>query len=459
MTALASFSRQFLLQPTLMREGKGTVLRHYGFFMKSQFWTRQQLLDYQSRKLSDVILHAYNSVDYYKSLFNDSGIDPHSIKYPDDLAKLPILTRDIISENLDSLISQGIDKSSMQRVLTGGTTGKQATICRDRESSNIKMGSAYRFESFMGRQPADKLALFWPARADFSHKPSFLEKIKNRFITGDLPLFTGNYDARLFRQYCREIIDFKPVYFKVFPSALSIYINFLENEKLAPFKLSGIMTTGEPLYDHQKTRFENTFRCPVYNLYSSREAGNTACECSMHTGLHIAMETTIVEYVENSRLVPDGKIGDILITDLTNFAMPLIRYKIDDTGARLNKGCSCGRGLELMSPVVGRLTDDFYSPDGRRHSGNTLGFYLTTNSEFPIGQMQIIQETLLDFKVIITDRPVPDQRIFDFIISQMNEIIGQGINIHMEVVRELPREKSGKLRFVKCNYKPGNQAA
>jgi len=440
----------------LSREGRNSVLSHYHFFLKSQYWDKNRLREYQLSKLKIIIEHAYNSTAYYRELFDRNGIQPKAIQDFDDLQKIPILTRDVIFANQNNLISQAIDKSRIQTVMTGGTTGQQATICRDIESANLKMGSAYRFESFMGRKPSDKMAIFWPAHIDFMHKRSFKEMIKSRYILGDVAFYTGNYDVELFQKYFAELKDINPEFIKAFPSALNIFTDFLVDKHLRPMAIKGILTSGEVLNDIQRNRFENFYQCPVYNLYSSREAGNSASECAMHSGLHIAMETTIVEFAEGMSRVPEGKIGYILITDLTNFAMPLIRYRIDDSGAGLAESCTCGRNLDLMSPVVGRLTDDFYSPDGRRHSGNTLGYYITTNQDFPIGQIQIIQETLLDFKVRITDKPTPNKRILDFIKAQMHEIIGNEINIDIEIVKELPREKSGKLRFVKCNYKPGN---
>jgi phenylacetate-CoA ligase len=101
-----------------------------------------------------------------------------------------------------------------------------------------------------------------------------------------------------------------------------------------------------------------------------------------------------------------------------------------------------------MSPGIGRLFDDIKRPDGGKMSGNVLGYHLTTSRDFLIGQMQVIQESLTEFKVLITDKPRPGQEVFDFIRSKMAAILGEGITVDIEVVKDIPREKSGKTRYV-----------
>jgi phenylacetate-CoA ligase len=185
-------------------------------------------------------------------------------------------------------------------------------------------------------------------------------------------------------------------------------------------------------------------------MYGSRETGNTSCECSAHNGRHIAMETSLVEFVNDNKPVEYGETGEILITDLTNFAFPLIRYRINDYGVPQDKRCSCGRNLKLMSSAVGRVQDDIYSADGTRMSGLTFSVHLLTAFDRPIGQLQVVQKSYTDFVVRIKDKPEPTRETMDFIRSQMHKILGEAITIDIQVVREIPHEKSGKTRFVIC---------
>ena len=95
------------------------------------------------------------------------------------------------------------------------------------------------------------------------------------------------------------------------------------------------MSTGESLEPFHREIFREAFNAETFNMYGTREVGNIACECDCHEGLHIAMETSLVEVVDQGRPVADGTEGEIIVTDLTNYGFPMIRYAIEDFGCRL----------------------------------------------------------------------------------------------------------------------------
>jgi phenylacetate-CoA ligase len=444
------FLRKTALPILLNRENRGSALKHWAFFEKSQYWPRQKTLDYQWLKLKEILDHAYRTTAYYKRKFEERGLTPDSIRNFDDLMLLPILTRRDIFESARQMISDKYDVGSIQEVLTGGTTGQQATLYRDQESFNIKLGMQWRHEGWMGRKPCDRMAYIWPVHFDLHDAESWKSRLKNRLLLGDSVYFAGNYNDKLYRAFYDDIMKFRPEFMKAFPAPLENFTEFILDKKLRPPRLKGIMSTGEPLYENQRKLFSETYSCPIFDLYASREVGNSASECDAHQGLHIAMETSLIEFTRDGRQIDEGEEGEILITDLTNYAFPIIRYQINDFGALLKKRCSCGRELPLMSPGVGRLQDFFYTPDGRKQSGLTLAVHISADQKIRVGQIQIIQTKLDEFRVRITDRPTPTEDTFVFIRSRMMQMIGENIKISIEVVKELPKEKSGKTRFVIC---------
>ena len=434
----------------LKRENRGSAIKHWQFFEESQYWPRQKLLDYQWQKIIQLLRHAYETTLYYRRIFDERELTLNSFKSFDDLAQLPILTRNDLFDCQSELISSKFSRDEIHEALSGGTTGQQALIFRNQESFNLKLAMAWRHEGWMGRKPCDRMAYLWPAHIDFHAKETWKSRFKSRYLLGDAVYHVGLNDEKSFKKYYHDMEKFKPEYMKVFPSATAPFAQFLleANIKLSPLK--GIMTTGEVLYEKDRRLFENVFNCLVYDMYGSREVGNTACECSSHAGLHMAMETSFVEFTSQGKRVLPGEEGEILITDLTNLAFPMIRYQINDFGIPLNQTCSCGRELSLMSPGIGRLHDYFYTPDGVRHSGNMLGYHTSADDEVRIGQIQIVQKTLTDFLVRITNKPEPTEKVFDFIRSQMKRLVGADINIRIEIVDEIPREKSGKVKYVIC---------
>ena len=440
--------RTFVLPLLLRRDNRHESLKHWRFLDKSQYWSKQALLDYQWRRMKELLEYSYENCLYYKNLFHENGLSPESIRNFDDFSRIPILTRDHLFERRFEILSRKYDTSAVQEVMTGGTTGQQAILYRTHESFNIKGAVAWRNESWMGRKPCDKMAFFWPAHIDLYESGSWKTRIKRRYLEREVMYYSGSFAHDTMMFFYNDISKFRPSYFKVFPSALYGFTQFIMEKDLRPIKLKGILSTGEPLFENQRKLFEEIFQCPVFDMYGSREVGNTASECSAHEGLHIAMETSYLEFLSDGKPAAPGEEGEIIITDLTNYAFPLIRYRINDYGIPLDKSCRCGRNLTLMSPGIGRLFDDVWRSDGIRLSGNMLGFHLTADHHVHIGQMQIIQETMTEFRVLITNKPEPDQEVFDFIRKNMAAILGDHINVNVEVVKEIPREKSGKMRYV-----------
>lgn len=151
------------------------------------------------------------------------------------------------------------------------------------------------------------------------------------------------------------------------------------------------MTSAEVLEPADRQLIEEVFGCPVFNRYGCREVGVIASECPAHQGLHIAAEGLLVEIVQGNDPVRPGESGAILVTDLLNLGMPLIRYRIGDMGTWEEGQCPCGRGLPRLREVSGRVTDFLVGADGRLVSGVYLATYVVARRT-SLGQVQILQE-------------------------------------------------------------------
>ena len=447
MNRYSSILRKTVLPILLNRDKQGSSLRHWQALNESQYWTRQQLLDYQWQRLMSLLNHVYTTTKYYRRIFDERGLTPQSFKTFDDLTKLPILTRDLTFDHSEELLSSRYLPHEIQKFTSGGTTGQQAILYRDQESFNIKQGLTWRHESWMGRLPCDKMALVWPAAMDYHFHGTFKSFIRSRYLLRQIMYHAGTFTEKSLSLVYNELMKFNPEFFKAFPSALYGFTSFCIEKNLPLPHLRGIMSTGEPMYPNQRLLFEETYNCPAFDMYGSREVGNTACECSLRQGRHIAMETSIVEFIRDGKPVEPGAEGEIFVTDLTNLAFPLIRYQINDYGIPLGTECACGRGLMLMDRAVGRVTDDVFAANGDRVSGHALGIALTMDGPV-IGQMQIVQRALGDYEVRITDKPEPTKEIFEFLDCQMRILLGDNIKVNINIVEALHKEKSGKVRFV-----------
>ena len=455
MSLYSTFLRHTALPFMFKRYNRSSALRHKKFYDQSQFWSRQQLLDYQFQRLDELLQHAYDSCAFYRRSFDAHGLTPASLKSLDDLSRFPILSRDDVYGHSDELISSRHERDKLLVHYTGGTTGQQAKLYADQESFNIKQALAWRHEGLMGCQPCDKIALFWPAHIDYPEHESWKTKFAQRHIFRLEMIPGGSLNEATARRIADQLCKFRPQYLKVFPVSFYSFIEMAQTYNLPLPRVQGIMATGEVLYSAHRKTMEEVFQCPVHDMYGSREVGNTAAECSAHQGLHIAMETSLVEFVVDGKAVAPGEEGEMLITDLTNYGMPLIRYRINDYGVPLSGDCSCGRGLTRMDATVGRVLDCVYSPDGTRHSGNVLGIHLTTGHDnMAIGQMQFIQKSLTHFLIRLTDKPTPTPETFSFLEQNMKTILGPEVTVAFEVVDSIPQAPSGKTRYVICEIPP-----
>jgi phenylacetate-CoA ligase len=207
------------------------------------------------------------------------------------------------------------------------------------------------------------------------------------------------------------------------------------------------ITNAEPVFDYQRWAIAEAFQCPVRETYGMAEIVAGASECPAGK-LHLWPEVGWVEVFESAQPVDRGARGDLVCTGLLNADMPLIRYRVGDSGVLpvVNEPCSCGRTLPMLASIEGRADDLLYTSDGRRIGRLDPVF----KTQLPVREVQIIQETLGKIRV----RYVPTA---DFtpaaarsIVQRLQERLGT-VEVLLERVDEVPRERNGKFRAVLCN--------
>ncbi|HET6573337.1 MAG TPA: phenylacetate--CoA ligase family protein, partial [Fimbriiglobus sp.] len=225
----------------------------------------------------------------------------------------------------------------------------------------------------------------------------------------------------------------------LFGHAHSLYLLACQLKKAGvdDVRPDGILSTAMPLHDWQRTVIEEVFGVPATNRYGCEEVSLIACECERHRGLHVAAESVFTE------VEPDGKL---LVTDLSNPAMPLIRYRIGDVVTATDRVCDCGRGLPLLEKVEGRDADYVVTPAG----GLISGISLTENFALHItgtAQVQIVQEAVTFLRI----RMVADETFGDAsrrqIAALVKETFGSAMRYVVELVDLIPQEPGGKYRF------------
>jgi len=252
-------------------------------------------------------------------------------------------------------------------------------------------------------------------------------------------------------KYVQKINNIKPGLILAYTNAIDGLALFIKENCLSIYSPKAIMTSAGVLYPEVRARIEKVFQASVFNRYGSREVGDIACNCEKNQGLHIIPDIHYIEILdEQGREVKPGERGEIVVTLLTNYTMPLIRYKIGDRSILSEIECSCGRGFPLLKKVEGRVRSVFKNKQGDFIDGGVFVslFYFREN----IKQFQVIQESLeqITITLVLKDKRQTKVAKKDFMeINKATKIImGNKTIIKYKLVDVIDSSPSGKYSYV-----------
>jgi phenylacetate-CoA ligase len=365
-----------------------------------------------------------------------AGVHPEDVKSLVDLEAFPVLTKTDIRRHERSLISSEFDIAKLRLKRTSGSTGVPLNIYIDEPAVQWKTACTLRSDEWSGWRLGQRVAKVWgnPEYRHFGLKWRLL----NHFFDRAVYLDTLNLNDTRIAEFAATIRRHRPGL--IFGHAHSLYLLAcsLKKSGVLDIRPNGIISTAMLLHDWQRVVIEQVFGCQVTNRYGCEEVSLIASECEEHYGLHVNADSVHTSV--------DTSTGHLFVTDLTNRAMPLIRYRIGDVVVPSNRMCRCGRGLPLIEGVEGREADYVLTPTGRLISGISL----TENFALLIpgtAQVQIVQESLTELRIrLVPDEAFgPDSRLK--IAELVNEMFGSGVQYDVELVDAIPQEPSGKYRF------------
>ena len=432
------------------RDGLSKLTQHLDEFEKTQFWSRDKIEELQLERLRFLLNHAYKSTAYYRRIFDEISFRPESVSSLDDIKSLPLLSKNIVRDNGDDLRSTSHSLAQVHFCETGGTTGVKMKFWRDNACLAQKEAARYRFEKWTDWDIGERVGLVWTAQQDYVGHWTTKAKIRNELFERQVVLPAAVMDEEKLVAYLHLLEEKKPTMIRAFTSPLYEVARVALDMGMRCHSVKGVVTTGEPLYKHQRKVIEKAFGCRVFDSYRSREAGPLAQECQEHKGLHINAESLLLEIVEpeDSKSFDQG-IGEIVITDLLNFGMPLIRYKMGDMGIISDRQCSCGRGLPILEQITGRSADILHTPDGKLVTAGSLVLYLVDEAPGMLGQVQVIQDKLDHLLIRMTDDPPPTEEIKEYQRKTVQRLFGSDMAVSFEIVDKISRGNSGKYQFAK----------
>jgi|SRR5690554_287970 len=418
------------------------IYGHLRNLKKSQYWDRKKLERYQVERMNSLLAHARATVPYYKD------IKVEKIDSINDLSLIELLDKDIVRSEYNELISTKAGFLSRNKT-SGGSTGAPVTIRKDSLGMAKELAATWRGYQWAGIDVGDRQARFWgvPTQRRDYNRARLIDFVGNR-----KRLSAFSFSDKEFQKYVEMLKRFKPAYFYGYVSLIKQFAEYVEGNQLQNFfSLKAVITTSEVLTKIDREVISRAFSTRVYNEYGCGEVGTIAHECE-YGRMHINSENMIVEVIgKDGSPVPAGESGELVVTDLCNYSMPLIRYRMKDFGRVSHEVCRCGRGLHILEEVQGREYDVLLNSAGQSFHGE---FFLYMVEDLKKGGtkvdgVQFIQNQDKSLLINVVCNPEEFSVFSEFIGREIYNRFDQTVNVKFCRVSQIDREPSGKLRVVK----------
>lgn len=423
-------------------------MRAYRILSRAQRASAGEVAAMQRARLSRLIGRTAARVPYYREIARERGVIPGAPDPAAELKKLPLLTKRILWERFNDLRDPDPAPGAYLNT-SGGSTGELARFVQDGEYEDWDWAATQVMYGWAGRRFGEPLVKLWGSRRDIAAGG---DPVSRRIARLERTLLLDSFrmSPEEMRRYAAAVNRAKPVVIEAYAQSIAEFARFVARERIAIYSPRGVISTAGVLLPGQREEVESVFRCRVFNRYGSREVGNIASQCAAHGGLHVDALGKYVEVLDdNGAECSPGQEGRVVVTLLTNFTMPLIRYEIGDLAVKAAGACPCGRGLPLLARVSGRVTDIFMSASGARVDGEYFT-HLFYGLDF-VRQFQMVQRRidLVEVKVVVSDREAWE-RAFPAMRDRIRGAMGSACVIRDEVVGRIEPTASGKHRYTIC---------
>jgi phenylacetate-coenzyme A ligase PaaK-like adenylate-forming protein len=383
--------------------------------------------EYQFCRLKEILIHSYEYVPYYNTLFKQVGFNPYHMSSMNDISLIPYLTRDIIRSNFDKLISTKKDPAGHYAATTGGSTGEPLNVLLDYDSVFIENAFVSHFRRDLGYQETDKLATF--RGVEFGNHLWKYNPMQNELIFSPFKL-----SKKTILEYVKRINQYKPDFLNGYLSCIYVFAKLLEDCHLQlRYPLKGIFLISENIDVEQRSFIEKFFNAKSSTFYGHSE------RCI------IAQETQLNEYVFDPYYgytelfeQENGKY-EIAGTGFLNMTMPLIRYRTNDI---------CKKNENGSVSITGWRKNNFiFGINGEKISHLSLNFHGNIFRNVVNYQFVQTQQGLADLLLLVNEQFKPSD--IEYIKKGIDKKIKDILKIEVKIVDNLILSPRGKFnRFI-----------
>ncbi len=440
----------------LLRHGRHGTFRHLRELRKLDF-RREAETDIKARQqalLTGILQYAFDHSSWYRKRFLDSGVKREDLHLPDILQSLPVVSRVDLRENMEEILSDEIPRDRMLQSKTGGSTMEPLMFYRDGNVLDYRMAFELLLNEEAGWKVGEPWVNFWGHLDDIPDEEvvrKFKYTVANGLSRRMIPYNATFLDEDKLAALAQKIREKRPTWIFGYPRAIAAFSRFVTRESIELPPVKGVLVTAEPTPPEDHEAIERCFGIRALDRYASREVGMVSQECSAHRGLHIMTDNVLVEFLDHRPgQVESDSIKRIVVTDLHNHAMPLIRYETDDVTSPLPRpeedcGC-CFSGMPLMSHVGGRVTDMFIRKDGSWFTGLDVPGMRMAETGW-VNQIQYIQTGIDEVTVRIVKGAQFNDEVLPYLQKEVDDVFVSSVRLNPEFVDKIEKTKSGKFMY------------
>lgn len=412
---------------------------------QTQWLSPQQIRQGQSRQLASLVTQLQHYSGFFRARLARAGMTAGELKTVDALSALPVLTRRELQSAGPALFSTRLPQAHLPtgETCTSGSCGEPVVVRRTAINQLFWLANTLREHFWHERDFGRSLAII---RANLAADGSVRQRdwgppVGMLFNTGPAYTLSIMTDAYTQGDWLKGL---NPGYLLTYPTNLAVLLDSMQNRGIVLSDLLQVRTIGETVSLELRERVRDVLNVDVADIYSSHEVGIVAVQCPVSGWYHVMAESLLVEVLDaDDRPCQPGEVGKVVVTDLHNFATPLVRYAIGDY-AEVGADCPCGRGLPVLNRIMGRRRNMLTLPDGRRYW--PLGGFRKYRDVVPVRQFQLIQRSLheIEVRLVVDERPTSDQE------HRMGNIIRQALGYPFRLAfvyfdKEIPRSSGGKF--------------
>ena len=446
-----SFARR-VVYPLHERLMKRPTFAYLESLERSQWLPREELERLQAEKLTALLRVAALHSPWHAERMRAAGLDVSGNGLDlGELRRLPTMTKRDARDNVERIRWAGAPGGAFP-YNTGGSSGEPLVFYYGRWRQASDAAGRIRARRWWGIEPGDPEVYLWGAPVEL-RKTDRIKTLRDRMLN-QLVLNAFEMSPRNMDAYLEALQAFDPKCLYGYASSVALLAARASARAIRPRlpKLRVVCTTGEPLYPHQRALIEETFGVPAANEFGSRDIGFTAHE-TPERQLLLMSESIVLEVLDHEgRPVPPGALGEAVMTGLCSDAQPFIRYRTGDMVRMSAEGSRDGRGLHLLSEVMGRTTDFVVRADGTIM--HALAVIYVLRAVEGIAEFKFIQHGAREVEVLIVPGSRWSEAARSQVMAGLGRRLGDDVRVSIRLVETIPAEASGKYRYVVSHVVP-----